>query len=173
MAGGWRSVCCPVISTLLSSAVLWWGIDLCASVVLRVQISLCCVDEFLKGSGDVPQWRGLFSSESGLGLGDVDFDAVGAFCGGVLSYWCCSLRCHQSFPGLLPLLLYSRVHAPVLPCRQLGLWRLLWHRWWKLLVFILGTNEENTNEDKKMKHPVVLQLSKCAIAPRLYYSTRY
>lgn len=25
-------------------------------------------------------------SESGLGLGDVDFDAVGAFCGGVLSY---------------------------------------------------------------------------------------
>lgn len=25
-------------------------------------------------------------SESGLGLRDIDFDAVGTFCGGVLSY---------------------------------------------------------------------------------------
>lgn len=84
------------------------------------------------------------SSESGLGLGDVDFDAVGAFCGGVLSYWGCSLCCHQSFSGLLPLLVHSRVHAPVLPCRKPGLWRLLWHGWWKLLVFILRKKKQNS-----------------------------
>lgn len=54
-------------------------------------------------------------SEAGLGLGDVDFDAVSAFRGGVLSYWCRALCCHQPFPGFLPLLVHSRVHAPVLP----------------------------------------------------------
>lgn len=84
---------------------------------------------------------GLFS-EAGLGLRDVDFDAVSTFCGRVLSYWCCTLCCHQSFPSFLPLLVDSRVHAPVLPRWQLGLWRLLWHRWWKLLVFILRIYQE-------------------------------
>lgn len=34
-------VCCPVISTPLSSAVLGWGLGLCASVEVCVQISLC------------------------------------------------------------------------------------------------------------------------------------
>lgn len=137
-------VCCPVISTLLSSAVLGWGVDLCASVVVCVQISLCwCWGE----SGGVRSCSSMIaaglSSESGLGLGDVDFDAVGAFCGGVLSYWRRSLRCHQSFPGLLTLFVDSRVHAPVLPCWKPGLWRLLWHGWWNLLVFLLRIRQNS------------------------------
>lgn len=79
---------------------------------------------------------GLFS-EAGLGLGDVDFDAVSAFRGGVLSYWRRLFRRHQPLSGFLPLLVRSRVHTPVLSRWQSGLGRLLWHRWWKLLVFIL------------------------------------
>lgn len=103
-----------------------------------VQISLCLCRRESEGIWSCSSMIGAGpSSESGLGLGDVDFDAVGAFCGRVLSYWRRSLCCHQSFPGLLPLLVHSRVHAPVLPCRQLGLWRLLWHGWRKLLVFLL------------------------------------
>lgn len=137
-------VCCPVISTLLSSAVLGWGVGLCASVVVCVQISLCWWES--EGVRSCSSMMGAGpSSESGLGLGDVDFDAVGAFCGGVLSYWCRSLGCHQSFPGLLPLLVHSRVHAPVLSCRKPWLWRLLWHGWWKLLVFVLRIREKCFN----------------------------
>lgn len=76
-------------------------------------------------------------SEASLGLWDVDFDAVSTFRGGVLPHWCRPLCCHQPLSGFLPLLVHSRVHTPVLPCWQPGLWLLLWHRWWKLLVFIL------------------------------------
>lgn len=111
----------------------------CTSVCFCLR-SVCvfCVNECLK-------WVRIFSSmigagslsEAGLGLGDVDFDAVCAFRGRVLSYWRCALRCHQPLSGFLSLLVHSWVHAPVLPCRQLGLRLLLWHRWWKLLVFIL------------------------------------
>lgn len=124
--------------------------DLHASVVscagmrarpLCIRCSLCS-DQFVVVLTRV--WRSCSSvtaaapsSESGLGLGDVDFDAVGALRGGVLPYWRRSLGRHQPFPGLLPLLVHSRVHAPVLPRRKPGLWRLLWHGWWKLLVFIL------------------------------------
>lgn len=139
-------VCCPVISTLLSSAVLGWGLGLCASVEVCVQISLCWCWWQSEGVRSCSSMIGADpSSESGLGLGDVDFDAVGAFCGGVLSHWRRSLRCHQSFPGFLPLLVHSRVHAPVLPRRKPGLWRLLWHGWWKLLVFVLRTRQKRYN----------------------------
>lgn len=43
-------VCCPVIAALLSSAVLRWGVGLCASVVL-------CSDQFVFAS--VGFWKGL------------------------------------------------------------------------------------------------------------------
>lgn len=131
---------------------------------VRISLCLCRWDSERVWSCSSMMGAGP-TSESGLGLGDVDFDAVGAFCGGVLSYRRRSLRCHQSFPGLLPLLVHSRVYAPVLPRRQLGLWWLLWHGRRKLLVFILRRNQEG----KMIKHPVVLQFSKC---PRLYYTNR-
>lgn len=93
-----------------------------------------CVNECLKGvqillflspRGSTPA---PLSSEAGLRLGDVDLDAVGAFRGGVLPHRRRALRRNQAFPGLLPLFVHSRVHAPVLPRRQLGLRLLLWHR---------------------------------------------
>lgn len=46
---------------------------------------LCCVNECLKCVSNFLIGAGLLS-EAGLGLGDVDFDAVSTFCGGVLSY---------------------------------------------------------------------------------------
>lgn len=91
-------------------------------------------------------------SETGLGLGDVDFNAVSTFRGGVLSYWRRTLRCHQTFPGFLPLFVHGRVHAPVLPRWQLGFSLLLWHRWWKLLVFIL---KRSNQEGEGIRYGVV------------------
>lgn len=137
---------------LLPSAVLLWGIGLCASVVhlcVRVRICVCLCQWMSEVSQDCSSMIGAGSpSEACLGLRDVDFDAVSALCGGVLSYWRCPLCCHQPFPGFLPLLVHSRVHTPVLPRWQLGLSWLLWHRWWKLLVVILRgiTSRERKNK---------------------------
>ncbi len=60
--------------------------------------------------------------ESRLSLGDVDLDAFGALGGGVLPFGNRSFGRHQSFSGLLTLL----VAALLLPPRGLDLYRLLW-----------------------------------------------
>ena len=138
--------CDPHVSPVISCAAMR-DRPLCirCTSVCSCQICLCVLCQWMsKVSQDrifffVPPSMisaGLLS-EAGLGLGDVDFDAVSTFRGGVLSYWRRALCCHQPFPGFLPLLVHSWVHASVLPRWQLGLRLLLWHRWWKLLVFIL------------------------------------
>lgn len=132
------------------------GIGLCASV-LHLCVCLKSVCVFV--SKVWSEWgfssmigAGLLS-EAGLGLGDVDFDAVGAFRGGILPYWCRTLCCHQTFPGFLSLFVHSWVHTSVLPRWQLGLRLLLWHRWWKLLVFIL---RKSCQEGRQIKYGVAL-----------------
>lgn len=141
---------------LLPSAVLLWGIGLCASVVhlcVRVRICVCLCQWMSEVSQDCSSMIGAGSpSEACLGLRDIDFDAVSALRGGVLSYWRRPLCCHQPFPGFLPLLVHSRVHTPVLPRWQLGLSWLLWHRWWKLLVVIL---RESRQEREGIRYSVV------------------
>lgn len=124
------------------------------NMVFVSNLSVCLCQWMSEVSQDCSSLIGAGSfSEAGLGLRDVDFDAVSAFCGGVLSYWCCALCRHQPFPGFLPLLVHGRVHAPVLPRWQLGLRLLLWHRWWKLLVFVLRISYQ---EEKQIKYCVVL-----------------
>lgn len=143
--------CCPVIPRLSCAAVRDRPLCIRCTSVYLPQICLCvCVNECLKWvrflfccffssssfSSSFTTGAGLLS-EAGLCLGDVDFDAVCAFRGGVLPYRRRTLRRHQPLSGFLPLLVHGRVHAPVLPRGQLGLGLLLWHRRWKLLVFIL------------------------------------
>lgn len=148
MAAGWWSAllfwivsvpCDPHVFPVISCAPMR-DRRLCirCTCVFVSDLSVCLCQWMSGVSQDFSLMIGAGSlSEAGLGLGDVDFDAISAFRGGVLSYWRSALCCHQPFPGFLPLLVHSRVHAPVLPRWQLGLRRLLWHRWWKLLVFIL------------------------------------
>lgn len=147
MAGEWRSVCVALWSPRSCHQLCWDEGSASVHPLKSVFRSVCVgVGDSLKGVSGCSSMIGADpSSESGLRLGDVDFDAVGAFCGRVLSHWRRSLRCHQSFPGFLPLLVHGRVHAPVLPRRKPGLWRLLWHGWWKLLVVVLRTRQKRCN----------------------------
>lgn len=141
MAAGWRSALFWVVFLCLVIPSHHQGSGLCASVVqLCVRLRFVCVFVSMNvwsESGVCPMISAGSLSEAGLGLGDINFNAVRAFCGGILSYWRGALCRHQPFPGFLPLLVHSWVHAPVLPRWQLGFRLLLWHRWWKLFVFIL------------------------------------
>lgn len=136
-----RCLCDPRVSPVVNCAAMEGSASNASVVLLCVRfsdLSVCFVSMNVWSESGFSSMIGAGSlSEASLGLGDVDFDAVGAFRGRVLSYWCRALCCHQPLSGFLSLLIHSWVHAPVLPRWQLGLRLLLWHRWWKLLVFIL------------------------------------
>lgn len=95
------------------------------------------------------QGRGRVS-EAGLGLWDVDLDAVGALRGRVLPHRGGALGRHQPLASLLPLLVHGRVDAALLPRRQLGLGLLLWHGRRELLVVVLqGQREVETRDESQ------------------------
>lgn len=81
----------------------------CTSMCSSQMCPCVCVSECLK------QIRIFFSgqlvagslSKAGLGLWDVDLNAVSTFRGGVLSYRCRALCGHQSFSGFLPVLVHG------------------------------------------------------------------